>query len=162
MSEVHYYRPKMKLAKLLREPGGKTVGEAVKDANAGLESISADCLNEVDAGLGRIDAAFAAIPTGFDIEALHGLYTAVNGLIGLPGIVGLSEMETAAYSLADLIDRMMAAGRFEREAVRVHVQALRLLRRPDVLGLTAVGEVLAGLAQVRDKYRNIEAAAAAG
>jgi hypothetical protein len=156
MSEVHYYRPKMKLAKMLREPGGKTVAEAVKDANAGLESLSVQCLDEVDAFIGRIEATFAALPADFDAEALHGLYLAANGLIGLPGIVGLSELETAAYSLADLTDRMIAAGRFEREAVRVHVQALRLLRRPDALGVAGLGEVLAGLAQVRDKFRTIE------
>ena len=161
MSEVHYYRPKMKLAKLLREPGGKTVAEAVKDASAGLEALSAECLDEVDAFIVRIEAAFAALPADFDAEALRGLYLAVNGLIGLPGIVGLSELETAAYSLADLTDRMIAAGRFEREPVRVHVQALRLLRRPDLLSVAALGEVLAGLAQVRDKFRAIEAQAAA-
>ncbi|HYE44494.1 MAG TPA: hypothetical protein VEA44_01845 [Caulobacter sp.] len=160
MSEVHFYRPKMRLAKLLREPGGKTIAEAVNDARAGLDTLGAECLREVDDCLCRIETTFEALPPSFDADALRNLYRVVNSLVGLPGVAGLAEMERATYSLADLLDRMVTAGAFEREAARVHVQALRLLRSPDALGAKAVSEVLQGLGKVREKYKAAETEAA--
>ena len=65
-----------------------------------------------------------------------------------------------AYSLCDLIELLKATGQWDREAVDVHVDALRFFRRYERMGRQSeMGEVLAGLRQVCDRVRAVAAAA---
>lgn len=157
---VTFITPQYKIAEKLQQPGGKTVAQAVTDAQHGLEGLADACLGAVDEALTDIDRAYKALPDDFDLAALTDLYDSANGLIGIATVAGLMEMDRAAYSLCDLIDRMMAMGRPDKEPIAVHVQALHLLRSPAALirGGGKVEEVVQGLVRVARKYRQPEPA----
>lgn len=153
MSKAIFTVPNYRLSKLLRQSGGKSVAAAVKDASDGVASLAQDCLKSIDELLVEIDRglkAFAGAPD--KAAAANALYKLTNQLIGLAGAARLDEMDRAAYSLCDLLDRMSRARRWDVDAVAVHVQALHLLRNPNALGsVQSLAAVLVGLKKVRDK-----------
>jgi chemotaxis protein histidine kinase CheA len=153
MSSATFTLPNYRLSKILRQPGGKTVAAAVKDAEEGVAALAEACLESIDEGLLEVDRYRKAfIESQNKAPAATALYDATNGIIGLAGAAGLDEMDHAAFSLCDLLDRMTRAGRWDADAVVVHVQALHLLRHPDVLGGAAsVQMIVDGLKKVRDK-----------
>jgi len=147
------HRPKYRLAELLGEPGGKTVAEAVKAAENGLMALSGNCLDFVDLALKRIDDAYAALPAVREEGAMTQLYRVADELIGVAATAGLTTMDRAAYSLCDLIDRMSGVGAWDREPIRVHVDALHFFRRFELAGDQAeIREVLQGLRRVCEKF----------
>ena len=161
MSGATYHFPQYRLAKLLRQPGGKAISDALADAQAGLESIKGGCLDSIDGSLASIDALWTSLPTAPDSAGLMTLYAEVNVVIGVASAAGLTEMDRAAYSLCDLLDHMASTGRCDRESIGVHIRALHLLRHPEQLGKgDAVQLVLLGLRRVRDKYAAADARAA--
>lgn len=153
MSHAIFHFPRYKLARQLRKPGGKTIAAAVNDAQAGLDAIKDDCLATVDQTLLQIDQMVERLKSTQAGHNLMALYEEANSLVGIAATSGLVEMDGAAYSLCDLIDRMTNNGRCDLEPIIVHVRALHLLRRPDQLGQGgAVREILLGLRQVRERY----------
>lgn len=99
------------------------------------------------------EAALAGLGKTFDLQGLTALRTLVAGCPDL-GEPGPGEV---AASLFMLLDRLIAGGRFDREAVGVHLRAWRLslVREPDAEGQAAL---LAGLKSIRDLYADAEAA----
>lgn len=67
MSSVRIHTPPVKLAKLLRTPGGLPVAEAVQRAGAGLASLKNDCLGELTTMLDQAEAC--ALRAGADYDA---------------------------------------------------------------------------------------------
>ena len=150
MSRVRFVKPQYKLSQQIDEPGGRTVQVAIQSAEEGVGTLKAACVAAVDKQLGELDQAFAVLPDTFDDAAMGKLYHCSTSLIGICSAADLKEMDKAAYSLCDLLDRMTASRRMERGAIAVHVQALHLLRRPPAS--LQLKEVLQGLARVRQKY----------
>jgi hypothetical protein len=155
---TRFHTPKYRLTKMLAEAGGKTVGDAIREAEARVDSLADDCLLSVDGSLGEIDRAFATLARGYDTAALTALYEASNSLVGIAAAAKLVALDRAAYSLCDLADRMGAAGVFDREALAVHVHALHLFRAHEASsGDFDATSVLIGLRRVRDKFVGHEA-----
>ncbi len=153
MSAVQFHFPPNKLAAKLRAAGGKPIAEALKEAQAGLDSIAPACLIAIDEVMIEIASAHSALPAVFSADALRRLYAATNRLIGLGSVAALPDIDRAAYSLCDLLDRMIEAGRQEQASILVHIQAITLLRRPELLGGAAgVNAILKGLKQVCDRF----------
>ncbi len=152
MTTATFTFPTYRLAKILRQPGGKSVAAALKDAEEGVAGLVEPCLAAIDVAMKAIDGHLASMTAGSTAAAADRLYKEANGIIGLASAAGLPEMDRAAYSLCDLLDRMQAAGRWDRSAIVVHVQALYLLRQPSALGSDgSVRLVLLGLKKVREK-----------
>ena len=124
MSMVRYIAYENKLAKMISKPGGKTVDEAVSDAEANLASISDACLADIDRLIGVLTAAVASGKPEDD----QILYVASREIAGLAAICSLPRLGEAAHSLCVLIDNSEAVGRPHREAVTVHVSTLQLMR----------------------------------
>ena len=155
MSSVTFHFPKHRLSTLLKKPGGKTVADAVTAANQGLATIQADCAAAVAELLVGLNSLWAARRESLDQPALEELYKECNRLVGVADAAGLVALDRSAFSLCDLLDRMMASDRWDRESIEVHIQALNLLQNPQFASqAVVVREVLLGLGEVRARYAN--------
>lgn len=155
MTTATFTFPAYKLAKVLRRPGGKTVAAALSEAEEGLAGLKGPCLEAIDKMMAAMNGHLADLCGPNRMQASKQLYNDVNGVIGLATAAGFPEMDRAAYSLCDLLDRMQETRNWDIDAVRVHVQALHLLRQPAALeGGASVRQILLGLKQVREKVLN--------
>jgi hypothetical protein len=147
MGEPRFVTPELRLTKLIEEPGGLTVAEALADAAANLESIRPTCLAEMTAVLAKAEAQFGRMGDPPDAAAVAELYGLAVGAIGGGEVSGTPGVDEALKSLSDLIDGLRARAAFDRAAVAVHLQAWRLLMiaTPDE---AARDEILTGLRAV--------------
>ncbi|HEY8573644.1 hypothetical protein [Phenylobacterium sp.] len=152
MSEsVRFVFPKPKLAKLLQQPGGLPVAEALERAQNNLEAIKPTCLAELQALLELTEARFEAMGGEFEEAPLAELYAiAVRG-IGGGEVCGTPGVDQALTSLCDLLDNLRTSQRYDRAAIGVHVQAWRLLLAPEN-SLEASRVVVEGLRKVSARY----------
>ena len=119
MSVVRYIAYENRLSKLITKPGGKTVDEAVQDAEASLASLADACLADIDRLIGELTAA-----SGDD----QARYVAAREIAGLAAICQLPRLGEAAHSLCVLIDNAETSGRPHRDAIDVHISTVQLLR----------------------------------
>lgn len=105
--------------------------------------------------LALAEAQLAALGDNFDAAALMALRTVVRGY---PDVCG-DPVGEVVDSLSHLLDNLIAAGRVDRLALGVHVQAWRLMvnDEPDALSRANMVE---GLHAVRDLYAQKAAKAA--
>lgn len=141
---VRYIPYQNRLAKLIRGAGGKSFEDAVGDADANLKGIEDASLSVLDQKIEEIRQLAAAPPAP---QTRERLYAAANEIVGLGGVFGLPDLSQAAYSLCELIDQS-AAGGPGVEAVRVHIDALRLLRLGEAAPPAERRQVLEGLRDV--------------
>lgn len=157
MSAVKIFTPPVKLAKLLRTPGGLPVAEAVQRAGAGLAGLKTECLGELKTVLEQAEACAARAGGEYDEALLGELYAIVAKPIGVPSVCGLASVDTALISLSDLLDYLKGQARWDANAVAVHLRAFRLLLHTegaaDEAGTQAI---LAGLRQVSQRYAKPE------
>ncbi len=145
MTAVRYIQYENRLAKLIRMPGGKKIGEALAEANANLETIR-------ESGVAQVDETFSALETLLGgvarppTETLKDAYNRANEIGGMAGTWGLEAMGDAALSLCGLLDRLIEEGGWAPEAVAVHMHALRRLRTTS--GAAAERAVIDGLQKV--------------
>jgi hypothetical protein len=98
------------------------------------------------------EAQLATLGKTFDFAGLSLLRAMIAGHAELGGPVG-----RVMASLYQLIDQLLATGRFDREALAVHVRAWRLLLTSEPDG-EAVDALFGGLKQLRDLYADPKAA----
>lgn len=151
MSTVRFVFPKVRLAEILKTPGGLSVADALARAQAGLETLKPTCLAEQMALLEYAEAAFDHLGPAFDDAALADLYAVAVRGIGTGAVCGAPAVDEALNSLCDLIDHLRTSGQYDRDAVGVHVRAWRLLLNPD-LPPEGAQPVLQGLRKVSARY----------
>ena len=137
-----------RLARLVNQPGGATLAEAVQAADAKLERIRDDALGEIGTMLDRMHVAGAALPPQPSPADLAPLYALSNTVIGVAGVFGLGHLGGVAYSLCELLDRLQRAPCFSRPAVQVHLDSLRLLKDVDASDTAQIAAVQAALRRV--------------
>ncbi len=141
MTVVRKFTPDVRLKQVLNEPGGMTVSSALGRASDNMDSIRDACLTAVDA---KIDTLMA-FARSQDSDRHAKLYRTANEIFGESGAFGLAELSLAAHSLCSLLAAAEQT-RVPDQAIVVHIDAMRALRRPEVAGdKTARGAVLAGL-----------------
>jgi hypothetical protein len=146
---IRTYQVENRLAKAIDAPGGMTIGDALVRAAAGIEQVRDECLIALDGKIAEIEAASSrSVFTAGDIARIYGL---ANEILGEAGVFGLVELSEAGRSLCELASNWSGGG-VPVEAVRVHVAAMKSLRRPDIAGAPALREaVLNGLRAVTAK-----------
>ena len=149
MSSVTMVPYENRLAKLVQQPGGLKITEALHQAEVNLESVRDECLQTVDEKLAEIERLHASAPKEPTDEVVEQIYRAANEIHGLAGVFGLGELGEAAFSLCEIVDRLRTAGRWNGASVEVHLFALRLLRHPDEHSDRAA--ILDGLRQVTNR-----------
>jgi hypothetical protein len=124
-------RPDNRLAKVVWLPGGKTIAQALDDAQANLDEIRSDSLELLRAKLEEIQALGRRSekdPAAADVEALYALSGEV---LDIAGLFGLPELGQAAFSLCELLDRLKSRKAWNWPAVQVHLHGLLVLAEPD-------------------------------
>ena len=158
MSAVRIFTPEVKLAKLLRAPGGLRVSEAVERAGQGLEGLKTECLAELQGVLAAAEACAARAGPTYDPALAAELYAIVAKPIGVPSVCGLKPVDTALISLSDLLDYLKGRQSWDANAVAVHLRAFRLLLHTEGAADGAgTAAILAGLRQVSQRYAKPDA-----
>ena len=146
MSVVKFIPYTNRLSKLMKLPGGKTVEQAMADADVNLKSIESSCLAVLDQLISRI-RGLAETPQP-SLDDLDEIYARSNEIVGLGGVFGMRDLSAAAYSLCELVDRTRERGGPDREAMTVHVDSLRLLRFGGAIEEAERARMLDGLSKV--------------
>jgi hypothetical protein len=149
MSQAKVFQVENRLAKLARQPGGKSIAEALRAAEVRIEAmrerceasllVKAEALQEIARG----DRAAGATIT------LDALYELSNAIFGIAGTYGYTALADAACSLCDLVYGFRGGEAINWGAVDVHVDGIRLLATGKAAGSESV---LAGLKKVRARF----------
>ena len=136
MSSATFQFRENRLAKLVLAPGGVSEPKAVAAAEANLATIKADCVAEVDRAFDLLKQSLAQVAD--DAASKRAVYANANAIAGIAGCCGLGEMGEAAFSLCELVDRLVESSTWDKASIAVHLDALNLLRSLDE-GLSAEG-----------------------
>lgn len=150
---VSIHVPEVKLAKLIRTPGGKPVAEAMRDAHKGLDGLQGDCLNELNGVLTKAEEISSQTGGVYKPEVTAALYKVISAAIGVPTACNLKPIDTMLVSLADMLDHLHGAKTWDQNAVAVHLRAFRLLLRTEAARDGAGTQaILEGLRRVSQRY----------
>lgn len=151
MSQVKKSRMRPRLAQLMAQKGGGLyVAEALKRADAALETLREPSLTGIDAYVAALDALLAA-DIG-DRDRIEGLYARAGDIVSLCGAERNAAVQVAARSLCELLDELDHLTPSALAGVKVHIGAIRLLHRAES-DPTVHGVILQGLASVLEKQR---------
>ncbi len=129
--------------------------EALKKAEEVIASMADSYLDTVVDDLRNIDEAFEKLEaaTGDRKEELMGVFQTALVLKGQGGSFGYDLMTTIGNELCRLIEKLDKAGPKEVEAIKLHIDSMKLVISNDIKGDGGETgkEMLAGLQQVCDK-----------
>jgi hypothetical protein len=147
MSKVRIFQRENRLRRLVETPGGKPLPDAVRDATLAMESVSDETVAAIDLAVDCLKSAAREAPAS--LAAQRTVYAQASIVAGLAATCGLPGLGQVAFSLCELADRQMLNGQWSSEAAQVHLDAMVLLRRPDMARSEAArASVLNGLAKV--------------
>lgn len=151
MSSVRHLFPANRLSEALSKGRPVTVEQCLNQADENLRHIAAACADHVDMTLDLQANKMAEWPAQFDAAYLSVLYRTSVRLIGPAKTAGLHDLDRVAAGFAEVLEGMLSEKIWDRDAVAIHVGALRLLRRPKTLG-SGLSDLIAGLEKVRARY----------
>ena len=129
--------------------------EALEKAEEVIASMADSYLDSVEDDLRNIDEAFEKLEaaTGDRKEELMGVFQTALILKGEGGSFGYDLMTTIGNELCRLIEKLDKAGPKEVEAIKLHIDSMKLVIGNDIKGDGGdVGKkMLTGLQQVCDK-----------
>jgi hypothetical protein len=150
MKNVRVFKRENRLRYLVETPGGKPLPDAVRDADRAIETVRAEGVSAVDSAIDCLKSAMREAPS--NLAARRAVYAQASLIAGLAATCGMEALGQVAFSLCELTDRQMSSGQWSLEAARVHLDAMALLRRPDMARSEAARiSVLGGLAKVLAK-----------
>lgn len=123
MSEVRTTKVRSSLATQLARPGGRTIADARRLAEVGLQSHRAGVMDDLGDLIGQLEVLSAAADNG----RRDRIYVLASSLVDMAGFFDTGPLYDAGYSLCELSDRMQGSGTWSWPAVEVHVKALRLI-----------------------------------
>lgn len=141
-------RPENRLAKVVWLPGGKSITQALDDAQANLEEIRAEQLGLLSGKLEELQALGKKSEKDPTPANVQGLYALSSEVIDIAGLFGLPELGHAAFSLCELLDRLKSRKAWNWPAVQVHLHGLLILADPDKTPPEGRQDVIEGLRQV--------------
>jgi hypothetical protein len=132
MSEpARIHTPDIPLGRLIRMPGGKYVGQAVSDAEKGLETLHGESMKELQRVLEKAEDYYNRANKKFDGLLVNAFYDLINGAIGLPTVGKDRAIDSMLVSLADLLDYYRISGEWSDKSVQVHLNTFQLLLRTE-------------------------------
>jgi hypothetical protein len=141
-------RPENRLSKVVFLPGGKTIAEALDDAQANLEEIRLQSLDLLRGKIEEIQALGKRAEKDPSEADIQGLYTLSSEVLDIAGLFGMPELGHAAFSLCELLDRLKSRKAWNWPAVQVHLHGLAILSDPDKTPPESRMSVVEGLRQV--------------
>lgn len=120
------------------------MSEAIRAAEAGLESHREEGMRSLAVTLGRLEAACAARDEGAEAQ----VYELASAFADAAGFFDTGPLYAAAFSLCETSDRMMAGGCWRWPPVEVHVRAMRLILAAGCESTEATRTLQEGLASI--------------
>lgn len=149
MSEAKKFKVETRLASHAFRPGGMTVADALRRADAALEQMRGPCLETIDESLAEIEARYGAGAAGRAAEPFSDLYALSSKIIDASIFFTGADLDKAARALCQLTALCEAQKAWDWVAVDLHLDALRMLRAVgQSIGQKARQEVILGLQQV--------------
>ncbi|MFM8376455.1 MAG: hypothetical protein ACKN9P_10440 [Phenylobacterium sp.] len=146
------HTPDVPLGRLIRMPGGKTAGQAIADAEKGLESLEAQSMSELQRVLKKAEEYYARAEGKFNALNVNAFYDLINGAIGLPTASKDRAIDSMLVSLADLLDYYRTSGDWGDTSVQVHLSTFQLLLRTEgARDPEGTAAILSGLKKVSRK-----------
>lgn len=152
MTQGHNIKVKNRLGEMMRQPGGRSLVEALKGAEKRLDKLSPDLLKGLDRAIAKLDAGAASLGDSPNEKALSEVYQASNEIISLAGLVGYAPIDEVAHGLCELIDAFLTEGQWNDQAIRVHIDAVQLLRALPAADKDGRERVLDGLSKVWNRF----------
>jgi len=129
--------------------------DALKRAEEVIASMTDSYLDWVAEDLKKIEAAYQKLKaaTGDRKKELDGVFQVSHDIKGQGGSFGYDLMTAIGNELCRLIERVDQIGPDEMEAVRIHIESMKLVIANDMKGQggKAGEQMLAGLQKVCDK-----------
>lgn len=128
MTVITHPRRKSKLATMIDSAGGLSIGVALAQARANIETLRVPAMAIIDAQISALEALPA--PTGPEDtpHRLEEAYRAATALIDAAGPFELVDLCRGAAGLCDLIGAIDPRDPFDWRIVTVHARSLRLLQ----------------------------------
>lgn len=151
MTLITHPRRKSRLAAMIDSAGGLSVGVALAQARANIETMRARALTVIDTGIAALEAMPA--PTGpEDLPAsLDEAYRASTSLIDAAGPFELFDLCRAASGLCDLLGAVDPEEAFDWRIVTVHARSLRLLQTLPLEAAEERARILQSLSEVIER-----------
>lgn len=124
---VTFFKPDDRLAKLMAQPGGRSVADAVRAAEKRIHNLRGYNLAALQPRLLRLTELAALGLNGDGQDGLNEVYGLADEIATLASLAGLEQMYEAAYRLCDLAEAFRTKGRTSWAAVEVYADSLRLL-----------------------------------
>ncbi len=144
---VRYFRKPSRLAAMIDQPGGATVGRLMSQVEANLETLRPEAMAKIEQAIAELEGLTAARSSD-QAAWLADIYHRAGAVLDMAGPFGFDALGKVAFSLCDLADRFGAAGEFDLASLQVHVRAARLLFANPDLSEDGRQEVLRGLDRV--------------
>lgn len=123
MTEARKFKSKSNLAQKLAKPGGRTIADAVRLADCGVEAHRANGMLAVAATLSKLEDLCRICEAGSE----QAVYDQSSALLDMAGFFETGPLYSAAYSLCEMADLMLGNGNWDWPSVEVHVRVLRLI-----------------------------------
>jgi hypothetical protein len=150
MSSARIFAVENQLARVVREPGGKTIDQHVKAAEVRVEGVRGASLASLVQKADQVAAFASAARKAADPKAFDGIYDMSNAIFGIAGAFGLKALAEAAFSLCDLADGFRSGEPANWPSIDVHVDGIRLLAMlGDKAEAAGAETILDGLRRVR-------------
>ncbi len=149
MSIAKTFKVENRLARIARQPGGKSIADALKAAETRIESVRGRCESALVVKAEQMVAVSAGDRGTEAKQTLDRLYDIANAMFGIAGAFGYDALAEAACSLCDLVHRFRTGEAVNWGAVDVHVDGIRLLANGHTAGAESI---LAGLRKVRARF----------
>jgi hypothetical protein len=151
MTALKVFHPPNRLALALHAAAPRSVRRGLAEAEANLKTLAGECAAHVDRELTALEAAILEWPEEIDDTYAERLYQPGVRIIGAADVAGMPQVDSAARSMCDVLDGQWTRRVWVRDAIAVHINAMRLMTQLKDPGKEA-DLILAGLLDVRRKY----------
>ena len=127
MKSARIFTVKSRLARLAFEPGGVTVDEALRRADASVQSLRESSVAIADATVAEIEARFGAVATDRAQAAFGDLYRLAGRIVDASALATGRDLDKAGQALCRLVRRCEARNAWDWVAVDLHIETLKLL-----------------------------------
>ena len=162
MAVVLRQQRKSRLSTMIDKPGGLSIGVALAQARANLNTLRAKSQSIVAARIAEL--ADLSAPAGGDPDGdqrLAHAYNLSSAVIDAAGPFELYDLCAVAAGLCDLVDAAPTDRPFDWRIVTVHAQSMQLILTLPLEAVDARAQVLNSLKQVLEKKIPGEAQSAA-
>ena len=147
-TEARAFKVESSLSRKMAQPGGLSVAQIERRAKERLMCHKIEAMRSIAKAVATLDQLAE--------EAEHDpakLYRIASEMLDLAGFFDTGPLYDAGYSLCETVEAMQASNDWNRAAIKVHVDALKLVLADDCLRTDVSAQLLEGLKAVLQHAR---------